>query len=511
MANKAELVALPDEASRRAVLGSGVVRHASWILGLVAAGAYLTMAPSVTGPRDGGGLTLALALAGVPHPTGYPLYVLLGHGFVTVLHRVGASWSYAANAWSGLGGAVAVALYASLALRVSSTRGAWRWAPALAAVALLAIHPAWVHVATLAEVYSWAFAWYAGAALWSLRALGGIESGEARGPGIAVGWGLLVGLGLAHHLTSVWLVLPLTIALAVSARRTAAWRPSWIAAMLGGAALPVMGYGWVAWRAIHPARFQWPLLEPSPGSFWEHITGRIYVSYLGRFALDAEHRALLTWTVFPVVVAGLVALIVMVRGEADRSRRAWLAAIVAAAALEMAFAAAYGIPDPAAYFLAPLMVALLAIPMAGARLGRRLPATLALATIVIPLALAPGWIGGALTERHRLEAVEVRIHRLWRAIPFDRGIVLWNDDHYTRLAIYQILGGERPGLDVENPSMLTWPAPRRAFLRRWGFDPLAGLELRDESALSLVPPNVARLSPVPVIDFAALAGAGLPR
>ena len=77
--------------------------------------------------------------------------------------------------------------------------------------------------------------------------------------------------------------------------------------------------------------------------------------------------------------------------------------------------------------------------------------------------------------------------------------MLWWSDYYTRLRAYQILDGEKPDVYVENPAMLSWLAPRRAFAQRFGFDPLDGIELSDPGKLALVASNIARQTNLPVI------------
>jgi hypothetical protein len=52
-----------------------------------------------------------------------------------------------------------------------------------------------------------------------------------------------------------------------------------------------------------------------------------------------------------------------------------------------------------------------------------------------------------------------------------------------------------------DPAMLTWPKPRQDFERKFGFDPLAGLTLRTDADLSMVGPNIARQTGLPVLDF----------
>ncbi len=106
----------------------------SLVAGGIALAIYLALAPQVAGDKDAAEFTLVLGAGGVAHPSGYPLYTLLGHPFVVMLHAFGATWAYAANAWSALGGAVAVALLHRLARRLSWPVGAAAVAPARAAL-----------------------------------------------------------------------------------------------------------------------------------------------------------------------------------------------------------------------------------------------------------------------------------------------------------------------------------------------------------------------------------------
>jgi hypothetical protein len=168
----------------------------------------------------------------------------------------------------------------------------------------------------------------------------------------------------------------------------------------------------------------------------------------------------------------------------------------------MLFVLNYGVPDPAAHFFAALMAGLLSIPLAGRWLDERMPHPVAATPVVLGLVAAGTlWVAGAVTERGRLVAVDSAMRARWHAIPFERGIVLWADDYFVRLKGYQILDGEKPGLYVENPNLLTWEGPRREFRRRFGLDPLAGLDLRGLSDVALIPANIARQTSLPVVDF----------
>ncbi|HEU5097406.1 MAG TPA: DUF2723 domain-containing protein, partial [Roseiflexaceae bacterium] len=105
-----------------------------------------TAAPSVLS-GDSAEFQLAAALLGVPHPTTYPLYVLLGNLATRLLPLGDLAWRV--TIVSSVCAALAVALFFLLARRVSAS------APAAVVGALaLGLAPGLWNVATLAEVYA---------------------------------------------------------------------------------------------------------------------------------------------------------------------------------------------------------------------------------------------------------------------------------------------------------------------------------------------------------------------
>ena len=311
-----------------------------------------SLALRVMGEGDAAEFTLTLALGSVPHPSGYPLYILFGHAFVRTMHALGCSWALAANLWSATGAAVAMLLTAALADRLIPAaprlgRPA-RLAIVVAALLALFANPVFVRAATQAEVHSWHVAWVAGSALAALalwRALAGREPLTARRlRAFAFGWGLLTGAGLAHHLTAIFFIVPLGLMLALSARRARRLDAPFALAVLAGVAIPLLSFSLVAWRAFHPAAFQWPALEPTWSGVFAHATGAVYRTFVGGFAPSPAERQLLFGAVAPVVVPGLLAALTVTwraRREADAAP---LAALLAAAALQGAFALRYSEP-----------------------------------------------------------------------------------------------------------------------------------------------------------------------
>lgn len=471
--------------------------------GAIALAAYLVLAPAVTGDKDAAEFTLVLGTGGVAHPPGYPLFTLLGHPFVTLLRALGATWAWAANAWCALGGAVAVMLLHRLARRLTDGTGT---APRLAAllawapVLLFALNPIWTDETTLAGTGSWHVAWAAGAALLALRLLealaGGAEPDAAALRRGALAWGLVCGAGMAHHLTSLLLLAPLTSALgrAAGRRRLTA---GVLAGFAAGAALPLASYGWVAWRAFHPVPAQWPLLAPSWRAVWDHVTAARYRGYVGGFDPSPVEAGHLARFAYPFLLLAAVALPLAIRGARQGPRRPLLIAIAVWCALQLAVVVVYGVPDPGSYLLPVLGLGLaVAAPAAagrsrpvagGAGPGARVEpprgarwrltgVTPTLLLVAVALVLLNGsWAWTNWERRGQYRRHDALLRRMWESVTIDRGFVLWHSDSMRRLQVWQELDGEKPGLVVVNPAQLACPWPRRQFTARFGFDPLQGV------------------------------------
>jgi len=471
----------------------------------------LALAPPVSGPKDAAEFTLVLAFGGVAHPTGYPLYVLLGHPFVQALHAAGASWAYAANAWSAVGGGVAAGLLHALAARLVPPRAApgrlARFTLACLATGVFALSPIWLFDAILAEVYTWHLAWVAGASLFALaafRRLAGRDPGHAIIARGAIAWGLIVGLGLAHHLTAVVVLAPMTVALAIAVVR--ARQPLLPIAVLAAVAAlpPLSAYAFVAWRAFHPAGFQWELLEPTWSSIVAHVRGSEYADLLGHFAPDDVQSRLLRDYCWPVLFPALALSVVAVLRARGVERLA-RAAFCAAAFSQTLVAFEYGVRDPSCYFEPAMALGLLAIPALGADLaGRGSPRgdALALAAVASVLGvLAVVELPEMTSTRAGTIEVDRRMRALWEKVPPGPGFLLWDHDMATTFQIYQRLEGRRPDLFAGSTMTLSWPPPRRAFARRYGFDPLAGLDPLTTARAARIPENMSRQTPLPVRIF----------
>ena len=172
-------------------------------------------------PGDSGEFQVLADQVGIAHTTGYPVYMLLGKLFITLVPV--ADVAYRVNLFSAFMAAVAVAL-TYLAGRLAARS---RWGGVFAALILAVSFTFWSQ-ALIAEVYS------AGAAFLAAVLVGLLawERTGKRAPLFAAG--LLGGLGLGAH-ASVGVFAPAAIVFLASAPASR-WRTLWKPALLGTAA-----------------------------------------------------------------------------------------------------------------------------------------------------------------------------------------------------------------------------------------------------------------------------------
>lgn len=492
--------------------GRGLVFSApSAAVGAAAFLAYMLLAPSVPGDKDSGELTLVLAFDGTAHPTGYPLYTVLGHAFTRLVHVLGMDLRHAANAWSALGAALAMAFLHALSGRLVPPATRWnargRFALTLLPVALFALNPVWTVEGTVAEVYSWHVAWVLGTLLY-FAALASSLDASAHWPRShllrhAAVWGLLCGVGGAHHVSAIYVVAPLTLLLAhrlIRIRRSdaASVVASAIVVVLA-AALPLASYALVYRKAADPGLVMWPNLVPGWPGLLAHVTGKQYQFLFGRFNPLPVQRELLAAYVYPYLFPALVVLMaaaLRARGADARILRA-----IALVALVQTLAAfGYGASDPTSYFLSPMALGLCAtIPattalLAFARRRGLVRPTVAAALIGLVL-LNASWIRIGVSRREGYERFDAILHSMWETIPFEQGFVLWGDDLAARLVAYQLLDGEKVGVEVINTWCLFYPPERARFRKRHGFDPVEGISM-PAVWLRKPPPNAPSLDEI---------------
>jgi len=348
-------------------------RAVAALLGLAAFGLYLrTLAPGVLG-GDSGELQFAAYLGGIAHPTGYPLYLMLGWLWTHVIPWGDAA--YCLNLFSALWGGVAVALTYLLAERL--LREATPRLPALprtlaAAVAALtfACSETFWSQAMIAEIYTLHAAFVAGV-LWLILWWGeGADGAFGRLAVVA----LIYGLGLTHHRTMLLLAPAVLLFLCLIQRRLAsrpsplASRPSPLASCLlplASCLLPLLLYLYIPLRAAHSPYLTVPLdagrtlqlYDHSLHGFVDFVLGRVFVGELlspaaawARLPLAGE--LLLRQFGGAGIILGLLGLARLIAGRRGRLLALTGLSFVAL----MLFNLFYGIGDIHVFFIAPALI-----------------------------------------------------------------------------------------------------------------------------------------------------------
>jgi hypothetical protein len=333
------------------------------LTGLLAFILYLrTLAPGVLG-GDSGEFQFAAWLGGFAHPTGYPLYLLLGWLWSHLLPLHDPAWRM--NAFSALWGGVATGLVYLLALRMLRQATAHPWPRLLAAFAALtfAVTSTFWSQATLAEVYT------LNAALVAAILLGLVAWGQTGSRRTLYVTALLYGLSLAHHRTTL-LYLP-AVAVFVwltSRQRSAGPRVSAPSRLLITLALlvltPLLLYLLIPLRAPYVPYFQirigsdqtLTLYEPTLAGFIEHISGQGFGSALGASGVGAARlKGLPALFVGELTVVGLALGLFGVIGLALRARP--LLALTGLSFLAaVGFNLVYGIGDIYGYYIPAYLI-----------------------------------------------------------------------------------------------------------------------------------------------------------
>jgi hypothetical protein len=260
----------------------------------IALAVYLrTLAPTITWAHhgaDGGDLITAVVTQGIPHPTGYPTYLLLGRLFLLV------PWGDAArrlNLMSAVFAALTVGLLYRIVLRTFRLFGGPqedRRARLIAGASALAFafSPLLWSQAVISEVYTlngFFTALTVELMLWWERGGGHWTLGAAA---------LAFGLGLGNHLTLSLLAPALLLLLWWRRRRllsAGTWRVAALPLLL---LLGLSVYLILPWRAAHCPPVNWGDPRNWQGFRWL-VSGKLYRRYLFALPLRYLPSRLLAW------------------------------------------------------------------------------------------------------------------------------------------------------------------------------------------------------------------------
>jgi hypothetical protein len=322
---------------------------------------WVWLAPSVATIFDDSlELQLVSYRLGIAHPTGYPLYTLLGKLFTYLpLGDV----AYRVNLMSAVFGGLTVGLVYLLGLALARSVAAPGWqgqAGALLGAAMFATSPVVASQATIAEVYTLNAAFVAATLLLALR---------FDRPGTGRTWPMLIfvyGLSLTHHRTMVLLASAMGLYLRAprvgpgqdrplsQIRSWLSWKSGAVTALAFG--LPLALYLYLPLRA-HVGSLDGTYQDSWTG-FWRQVTAGGYGVFIFANPFGNE-RTLAFYLDFFLEQFGWLGLLLLAVGVAALIvRRRWRVLLLSAGAFVSytAFNILYAVTDIQVFFIPAILI-----------------------------------------------------------------------------------------------------------------------------------------------------------
>ena len=355
----------------------------SGLVTLVTAGLYLSIASSwLTNANygsDGGDLLSATLTAGIPHPTGYPTYVLLGRVFQWIPFNTPV---FRATLESLVPTALAAGLLAAwLGYILGSGSISTVVASALAGIAW-GIAPLVFSQAVIVEVHGLQ-SLVVVLVLWWLTL--NLDTSKRVNKKWLLALSFLFGLGFGNHLTLLFFVPAALLALIELLRHTRTWR--FMLLEIGLVLAGLLVYLYLPLRAQAFPAINWGNPQTWPGFLWE-VTANPYRAFLfGASPSTLVDRLRSTSSIF-LDQFGALGLLAGVIGVIQYSFRIkWLRWILVYVFIVfIAFAIIYSSNDSAGYLVPALMVFAvwigLAVPSLWGVTWRRFPMGAALVALL---------------------------------------------------------------------------------------------------------------------------------
>ena len=326
-----------DSSSRNRILWS--VNRLHWLLIPAVLVVYLATKAPVVGLIDSGELAAGCHLLNILHPTGYPLYTVIGRlASIIPLGSVVDRMAVLSSLLSAAGIGIFLLLLRNMRLK---------WTSAGPTALVLAFsQPVW-SVSVSVEVYSLTLL---------LAACSWLAVERARDDRrFLLLFAYLAGLALTNHMSAASVVIGAGIALVLEQKRLI--RRNW-PVMLVLFALGITPYLFLVLRAIAGPQLAWG--NPSTiERFWWHVTGRQYQVWMfslpfAQVLKNAGKGAVLLarsfgYVLLPVILYGGFRLF--------KSRRPLALGLTATAIISFGYAINYSIPDIEAYYI-PCVLAL---------------------------------------------------------------------------------------------------------------------------------------------------------
>lgn len=331
-----------------------------WLVTILSFLGYLaTLAPGLTWAHDGvdgGGLAAAVHLLGIPHPPGYPTYVLLARAFTRPPF---GSLAWRMNLFSAVSASLAVGLtYLAIRRLLRSNAATPAESTVLAGVAALslAFSPTLWSQAVITEVYA-LHAAFAAFVLLCLVQWEAQHRSAGPWPELAA---IAFGVGLGSHLTLLFIG---PAAILVLARNSGLARSRWV--RLGLLALLGMGvYAYLPWRARAWPPINWGNPQSLSGLWWQ-VSGGPYRQYAFGLPLSFVPARLAAWASLLGQQFGPVGLTATLLGAwaAWQSNRRFAIALAIYYVLTVTYALGYNTTDSYVYLIPSYLVCTLWLAM----------------------------------------------------------------------------------------------------------------------------------------------------
>jgi len=450
--------------------------RAQWLLAgfvMVAALAVyiLTLAPGITWShdgQDGGDLITAMMTGGVPHPPGYPTYLLLASPLAR-LPFGNPAWRL--NLFSALCAAGAASLTTLAVMRLAQATqlesNAARIAGTVAGLAL-AFSPVLWSQAVIAEVYT------LGALITALLFLLYTLLQDQRS-WRALAFGATFGLALGASPT---LTLNGLLAFLAVDRRWKAWTVAGLGLGLGLGVFLVLPL-----RALNRSPVNWGGASTLSG-FWWLTSAQLYRGYVLALPLDSLGVRLLAWASMTARQLTPVGALIAGWGFA----RLWkVSSKLAGVTLAMfagwsVFAIGYNTTDSYVHLIPAFVIMAIWLGEGLADLVGKLDLTgfkslLGLLPLVLPLALLI--IGWSAADLHQDHAAADFGQMIMTYTPHRAILLTVTDAHTFTLWYYRYVLGRRPDVTIVDRDMLDMPWYQTTLARESGW---AIIELPDPAA-----------------------------
>jgi hypothetical protein len=427
-------------------------------LGAVATLVYLiTRAPGLF-YTDTGELAAACATLGVAHPTGYPLFTLLGHAWSmlpwpSVIIGLGILNALVV----GVGVTVLAYVVRDVLRRIGHPDDAPTMFISLGAAGLAGFSAVAWDVATAFEVYGLHILLLSLTLFCTMRST---LDKERQGAWTLLA-GLCFGLMLTNHLSSAFLAPGLlTLWVMASDDPRARRTPRAIAYVVLPAVAALALYAYLPLRSAQHPPIDWGGTAESFHHFWYHVRG----TQFGVWLFSNDKAMAENWKVFTGHVAGMtlwVGLLPMAIGlwaSLTGARRVGLGLLVMSVG-NLGISLGYAIPDIDAYFLPSLCVLAVMTAIGARRLADR-TAWMSYVMLALPLI----GIGVQYADRDRSDHRAVEAYTRWVLENAEPNAVIISHqwDYFCSAFWYlQTVEGVRPDVTLIDKELLrrTWYLP----------------------------------------------------